>query len=43
MNTFKILFVISKGRIPHGRLRHRWEDRSNVKMDLTVAGCEDVD
>jgi hypothetical protein len=32
---------MSKGKIPVGRNRHRWED--NVKMDLIEISCVDVD
>jgi hypothetical protein len=32
---------MSKGKIPVGRNRHRWED--NVKMDLMEISCVDVD
>jgi hypothetical protein len=29
------------GKIPLGRLRHRWED--NIKMDLQKVGCGGID
>jgi hypothetical protein len=31
-NAYRILFGRSKGKIPLGRPRHRWED--NIKMDI---------
>jgi hypothetical protein len=30
-----------EGKIPLGRLKHRWED--NIKMDLLEVGCGGVD
>jgi hypothetical protein len=38
---YKVLVEIPEGKIPLGRLRHRWED--NIKMGLQVVGCGCMD
>jgi hypothetical protein len=40
-NAIKILVRKSEGERPLKRTRHEWEN--NIKMDLKVIGCEDVD
>jgi len=37
----RILVVKPEGKIPLGRLRHRWNN--NIKMDLQEMRCEGVD
>jgi hypothetical protein len=36
--VYRVLVGRSKGKIPLGRLRHRWED--NIKMDLMEIGID---
>jgi hypothetical protein len=40
-SEYKVLLGKPEGKIPLGRLRHRWED--NIKMDLQEVGCGDMD
>jgi hypothetical protein len=40
-NAYKILVRKPEGKIPLGRLRHRWEDF--IKMDLSETGYKCVD
>jgi hypothetical protein len=38
--VYRVLVGKPKGKRPLGRLRRRWEDRSNIKMDLRELGWE---
>jgi hypothetical protein len=40
-NTYTILVRKSEDKEPLGRPRHRWED--DIRVDVKVIGCEDVD
>jgi hypothetical protein len=39
--VYRLLVRIPEGKTPLGRPRPRWED--NIKMDLQVVWCEDLD
>jgi len=39
--VYRVLVGKPEGKRPLGRPRRRWED--NIKMDLQVVGCEDMD
>ena len=39
--VYRVLVRIPEGKMPLGRLRHRWED--NIKMDLQEVGCGCMD
>jgi hypothetical protein len=39
--VYRVLVGKSEGKKPLGRPRLRWED--NIKMDLQVVGCGDMD
>jgi hypothetical protein len=41
MNAYIFLLIKTKGRKLLGRPRHRWKD--NIKIDLTEAGCQNVE
>jgi len=36
MNTYRILAENAEGKVPLGRLWHRWEE--NIKLELKVTG-----
>jgi hypothetical protein len=38
--VYRVLVGKPKGKRPLGRTRHRWEVRSNIKMDLQEVGWE---
>jgi hypothetical protein len=40
-NKYKIVIRKSEGKRPHGKPRHRWEDK--IRIDLREIGWEDVD
>jgi hypothetical protein len=40
-NAYRVLVGKPKGKIPLGRLRHRWDD--NIKMDLREIGWVGID
>jgi len=40
---YRVLVEKPKGKRPLGRRRHRWEDRSNIKMDLQEVGWGGMD